>query len=291
MSNNVFERPVNPRGCGGGRTSATQLGRYTFGTCFSWNPRMKDDHDKIFVLSLLQNSGLQVRIIPELPTHKTPDLRVMTPEGDVLVEVKSKNDDQQLRSLLQSPKGTPLSYKVPSIASRLHDAWRQIREFQDRDDDANFALVWFITRKVGGITVLTGHATMGLLYGTELLEGRTVNRKEFYQKECFFFHESIFFKYKDLDGVVLHDDQSIKLCLNPFSPRYSVFKHTMLTDVFRVKFAVVDPKEMEEVDECFIADCSDERKDINGVVRYLKSKYGLDTVTINRFVLFNCPVD
>lgn len=251
---------------------------------------MKDDHDKELVLSILRNSGLQVQPITELPTHKTPDLRVMIPEGDILVEVKSKNDDQQLRDLLELPKGSPLSYKVSSLETLLRDAWRQIRDFPDRDD-TNFTLVWFITRKVGGITVLTGHTTMGLLYGTELLEGCTVDRKEFYQKECFFFHESIFFKYKDLYGVVLHDDQSIKLCLNPFSPRYSVFKHTMLTDVFRVKFAVVDPKEMEEVDECFIADCSDERKDINGVVRYLKSKYGLDTVTINRFVLFNCPVD
>ena len=73
---------------------------------------MKDDPDQMFVLRLLQNNGLQVQIIPELPTHKTPDLRVMMPEGDVLVEVKSKNDDQQLRDLLKSPKGTPLSYKA-----------------------------------------------------------------------------------------------------------------------------------------------------------------------------------
>lgn len=255
------------------------------------NSHMKrDDRDKEFVLSILRNSGLHVQTIPESPNHKTPDLRVRMREGDILVEVKSKSDDQQLRDLLKSPTGTPFSYKVSVLETCLRDAFRQIRDFPDRDD-ANFTLVWFITRKVGGITIFAGLATMGLLYGIELLEGRTGNRKEFYQKECFFFHESIFFKHKNLDGVVLQDDQSIKLCLNPFSPRYNVFKHTMFTDVFRVQFTVVDPAEMETADKCFIADCSARRKDIKGVVRYLKSKYGLDTITINKFVLLNCPVD
>jgi len=251
---------------------------------------MKDDHDKKFVLSILRNIGLQVQPIPESPTHKTPDLRVMIPEGDILVEVKSKNDDQQLRDLLVSPIGTPLFYKVSALETCLRNAWRQIRDFPDRDD-ATFSLFWFITRKVGGITIFAGSVTMGLLYGTELLEGYTVDRKEFYQKECFFFHESLFFKHKDLDSVVLQDDQSIKLYLNPFSPRYSSFKHTMFTDVFRTQFTVIDPVEMVAAHKCFIADCSTERKDIKRIVRYLKSKYGLATVTINRFILFNCPVD
>lgn len=256
----------------------------------------KDDHDKEFVISLLRDAGLQVQPIPKLHIHKkpTPDLRVRMPEGDIIVEVKSKDDDQQLRNLLKSPKGTPLSYKVSLIETCIRDAWRQIRGFPNRDE-ANFTLVWFITRKVGGVTVLTNSFAMGLLYGTELLQGFKVDRKGFYQKGCFFFRESIFFskkKCKDLDGVVLHDDRSIKLCLNPHSPRYSVFKHTTLTKVFRVKFAVVDPEEMEAAGECFIADCSvDRRKDTNGVVRYLKGKYGLDRVTIIRPVLVNYPVD
>ena len=86
---------------------------------------MKIDHDKEFVLSLLRNSDLQVQPITEPSTPnppKTPDLRVMTPEGNVLVEVKSKNDDQQLRNFLKPPKGTPLSYNVSSLETYLRDA-------------------------------------------------------------------------------------------------------------------------------------------------------------------------
>jgi hypothetical protein len=48
---------------------------------------MQVDHDKEFVLSLLRKSELQVQPITEPSTPnppKTPDLRVMTPEGNIL---------------------------------------------------------------------------------------------------------------------------------------------------------------------------------------------------------------
>jgi hypothetical protein len=193
--------------------------------------------------------------------------------------VKSKNDDQQLRNFLQSPKGTLLSYNVSSLETCLRDAWRQIREFPERHD-ADFTVVWFITRKAGGITLSTLTDTMVLLYGIQRLDGYTVEREALDGKECFFFHESILFKYKNLDGVVLQDDQVIKLCLTPFSPRYGSFRHTRFSDLFRDQCVVVDPLEMEAANECFIADCKITKKDTQGIVRYLQGKYGLDTVTI-----------
>jgi hypothetical protein len=49
---------------------------------------MKDDPDKEFVLSLLRVGGLQVQPIPE-SAHRTPDLRVMMPDGDVLEDRRS----------------------------------------------------------------------------------------------------------------------------------------------------------------------------------------------------------
>lgn len=88
---------------------------------------MKDDHDKCFVLSLLRNGGFQVDLIPESPNHKAPDLSVALPESNVLVEVKSKEDDQQLRNLLKSPNGASLSYNVSVIETVLRDGYRQLR--------------------------------------------------------------------------------------------------------------------------------------------------------------------
>lgn len=251
---------------------------------------MKDDHDKSFVLTLLRNGGFQVDPIAESPNYKRPDLRVVLPESHVIVEVKSKEDDQQLRNLLESPKGTSLSYNGSVIETVLRDGYRQIRDFPGRED-SDFTLIWFITRKIGGVTILVGPAAMPILYGSESLEGQTVDGNFFGPTSCYFFYESFFFKRKDLDGVVLHDNRSIELCLNPFSPRHNAFNGTKVAAFFREHYSVVDPRQLEAAGKCFIADCEGSRQDTNGIVRYLKSKYGIGRVTMNRFLYVNCPVD
>jgi hypothetical protein len=251
---------------------------------------MKDDHDKSFVLSLLRNGGFHVDLISESPNHKAPDLSVALPDSNVLVEVKSKEDDKKLRNLLESPKGTSLSYNVSVIETVLRDGYRQLRDFPDRDD-SDFTLIWFITRKIGGVTVLVRPAAMPILYGIESLEGQTVDGNSFGPTSCYFFTESFFFKRKNLDGVVLHDDRSVELCLNPFSPRHNALNGTKFVAFFREQYSVVDPGQLEAAGKCLIADCVVSRQDPGGIVRYLKSKYGLGRVTINRFSYVNCPVD
>jgi len=130
------------------------------------------------VLSLLRNGGFQVDLIPESSNHKAPDLSVALPESNVLVEVKSKEDDQQLRNLLKSPNGASLSYNVSVIETVLRDGYRQLRDFPGRDD-SNFTIIWFITRKIGSVTVLVRSAAMPILYGIELIEGQTVDKNSF----------------------------------------------------------------------------------------------------------------
>lgn len=250
---------------------------------------MKDDLDKNFVQSLLENYGFQIKPIPET-TNKTPDLWVVMSGNSVIIEVKSKADDIQLRDLLESQIGNSLSYNKASIETCLRDAWRQIRDFPERDA-SDFTLIWFITRKLGSVTVLVNSVTKPILYGTELLSGQTIDRKSFDFVNCYFFNESLFFKRKDLDGVVLHDDKSLELCLNPYSPRRNKFNNTKLMDLFKNHYSVVDPIEIEAGRKAFIVDCDIQRQDKNGIVRYLKDKYRLDTVSINRLEYINCPVD
>jgi len=254
------------------------------------NHHMKDDHDKSSVLTLLRNGGFQVDLIPELPNQKTPDLSIALPESNVLVEVKSKEDDRQLRNLLESPKGRSLTYNGSVIETVLRDGYRQLRDFPDRDD-SDFTLIWFITRKIGGVTVLVGSAAMPILYGIESLEGQTDDGNSFGPTSCYFFTESFFFKRKNLDAVVLHNDRSVELCLNPFSPRHNALNGTKVTAFFREHYSVVDPRQLETAGKCFIADCEISRQDTKGIVRYLKSKYGLGWVSVNRFSYVNCPLD
>jgi len=151
----------------------------------------------------------------------------------------------------------------------------------------------FFQRDVLNITKLTAFAmptARVVLYGVQTMEGIRTSNDSFYEKECFFFGDSFSFRHKKLDGVVLHDERGTVLCLNPFSEHASDFRQTSLVKLFRKELELVDPKDLEASGECFIADCAFSRKDLNPVVRYLKKKYDLKSVTLTGFVPMNCPV-
>jgi hypothetical protein len=118
------------------------------------------------------------------------------------------------------------------------------------------------------------------------LEGYT-ETNNYYSKPCYFFHESLFFKYKDLDAVVLHSCDDLTLCLNPYSSRYTAWKAYPFLSAFSV---VIDPVEEESAGAALFADCDTDRRDTKQIVRYLRQKYQLHRPKITRFVLVNMPV-
>ncbi len=245
---------------------------------------MNDDSARDIVLSILRYYDLNAQPIYEINDKKTPDLFVEGGGRRILIEVKSKEDDQQLRQLLEGPTGTQMLYNSSSLDTILRDAWRQIREFPQRHLD-DLTLIWFIARAIGGITILSRSAIRSLLYGTAILEGRRRDGTS-YEKECYFFTESAFFKRKKLDGVILHEKQDIELCLNPYSSGSST-----LAGLLGSIFATIDPKKLEANGKCFIADCNHDRRNRKAVLQFLKEKYLLDTVSILDFRLFNLPAN
>jgi hypothetical protein len=140
------------------------------------------------------------------------------------------------------------------------------------------------------MTILTTSFVLPLIYGIELLGGRDTSGQS-YEKPCFFLHGAMFQRYRHLDAVVVHDDRNLTLCLNPLSPSYSRFRTTDFARAFGTTFAVIDPPETEAAGQCFFADCPPEPGTVDDAVRRLKTKYDLDTVTFNRFVLFNEPLE
>src|SRR5688500_2439272 len=129
-----------------------------------------DDHVSKDVQTLVKNMGFQTEPIPKSPSVKTPDFRVKMCEGDMIVEVKSKEDDEQLRKLMKSPPDATLPYQPSTLIERLYKAWGQIDRFPDRKDE-DFTLIWYVTRFPRGITILTGSVLEDLLYGKVKLEG------------------------------------------------------------------------------------------------------------------------
>jgi hypothetical protein len=251
-----------------------------------YSEETSDDVGRDFVRNMLATYNLYAIPI-KVSSHKTPDLELPVSSQRILIEVKSKEDDNQLRDLLNSPAGTSLEYRLSAIENVLKRAWHQIKEFPERTAK-DFTVIWLLGA-VPGRTALMRPAAMSVLYGLQQIDART-NDGVLYDKECFFFGNSFFFRRKELDAVVLHDDRHITLCLNPFADRRSEFRATPFAEVFRCELSITDPQERERSGECFIADCSLSRKNVNAVVRYLKEKYGLANVTIYQFGFVNCPV-
>ena len=241
-----------------------------------------DDLGREFVQSELKRFDLDAVVIPE-SENKTPDLALPDPKGRILIEVKLKTDDGQIRELANSPAGTIRSYKVSDIETLLRNSWHQIDQYSKKSE-SDFAVIWLVAvAHTHRPTSLMRPAAMTVLYGVQEMEGETVENDQFYRKDCFFFGHFFFFRRHGLHGVVLQDDLQLTLCLNPFAKGFDSFIGTRLVELFRRQFELIDPAEKERAGECFIADCDIPRKDANAVVRYLKIKYKLATVDLNKF--------
>jgi len=228
--------------------------------------------------------GLSVSMITQSPKDKSPDLLIEFAGVRVLTEVERKTDDRQLSNLLDDQKGVTLQYSGARTEERVKNAWRQVRDYPKRNP-SDSTLVWLIAGQRNA-TILTGKAAIARLYGMETLEGYT-EADYYYSKPCYFFYESLLFKYKDLDAVVVHSCEVVSLCLNPYSTRYAAWKAYPFLSAFS---AVIDPVAEESKGGAFFTDCDTDRRNTNGVVRYLRQKYQLRRPKITQFVLVNMPV-
>lgn len=229
--------------------------------------------------------GLNVSMITPSPEYKSPDLLIEFADVRILTEVERKADDQQFRDLLEGEKGAPIQYSGARTEDRVKNAWRQIRDYPNRRA-SDSTLIWLIAGQRDA-TILTAKAAIALLYGVETLEGYTEG-DDFYSKPCYFFYESLFFKCKHLDAVVVHSYGDVSLCLNPYSSRYAAWKTYPFLAAFS---AIIDPVAEESTGTAFFADCDTDRSNTNQVVGYLCQKYQLRPPRITRFVLVNTPVE
>lgn len=97
-------------------------------------------------------------------------------------------------------------------------------------------------------------------------------------RPCYFFRNSDFFRYREqIDGAVasylVGDVLTMKLCLNPHSPRWEQLRDSPFARHFKV--GLVDPVADEAAGYAYIVDGDVDRSDEFGVLNYLETKYGL----------------
>lgn len=172
-----------------------------------------------------------------------------------------KNEEQFGMSASLSPNNT--------ISSIFKNAAKQLNSSASaRQHDAR--IVWLTS--VGFDAEAKHYQALSTLYGST----RIFESDDSHMKECYFFHNSDFYRFKEyLDGAVVaflvNSTVTMKLCLNPFSERWMKLRDSP----FAAKFpnGLIDPLDEEATGKAYIADTDIDRKQSAAVLAYLQSKY------------------
>lgn len=113
------------------------------------------------------------------------------------------------------------------------------------------------------------------LYGSTKVFQANDNR----MRTCYFFRNSDFFRFRDqLDGAVAAyvngSTATLKLCLNPYSPRCDGLRDSPFARKF--VHGLVDPIAQESAGDAYIVDGDVDRRDERAILSYLEEKYELE---------------
>jgi hypothetical protein len=194
----------------------------------------------------------------------------------ILVEEKDKLDDpedaqernEKLRTGAVHGQSIPLRYNN-RISGIIGKAARQlVSSGETITHDAR--VIWFTG--IGFDAEAKHHQLISTVYGST----RIIERGSSGMKECYFFRNSEFYRYRDIiDGVVSSfltgETLTMKLCLNPLAQNYSSLKNSKFASKF--VHGLIDPIEEERNGEAFIADGEVDRNNPHAVLSYLQKKY------------------
>jgi hypothetical protein len=229
---------------------------------------MSDRQIKDAISQYLRGHGFEVTQIPEGPSP-TPDLLAIQSQR-YLIEVKTKEDDPaiiaeratRLRAgkIVQSgaafaPQGT--------MSRIIRDGVRQLEAYPAQERD--FCLLWLLA--VGSDLESQYQQFLRTLYGLTNIVGLD-NRS---LMPCYYFRNSAFFRWHNLDGAIVGTMERGELCINSYSPRAASLKISSLAQAFGT--AVTDPRKREAENRAYIADCDIDRRNEQQLLEYLQTKY------------------
>ena len=224
---------------------------------------------KAAIAENLEGMGFSVQHLDERESDKTPDFLAVKSER-FLIEVKEKGDDpSKLEAEAERAREGGIAerheYWGPknTVARIIKDGSRQLAAWPEEERD--YCLLWL--HASGRDPESQYEQFRGTLLGvTNIIEmGKST------MKECYFFHDSAFFRWRQtLDGAIVSSAKEAELWLNPHSSRADRLKASELTAAFG---GANDPRDLEAQGTIFIADCEVDRRDSDAVKRYLQEKY------------------
>ena len=244
---------------------------------------MSKDEDTNTVIDILRNFSFSTVRISESPKEgKRADIKAEKGGDHFLIEVKSRQDHPELMSDIE--KAQPFEiveyekelFRSNTLAGIIRDA---VSQLMDTPDPYNsFKIVWF--RAVGALIEDEMSFLKSTLYGISHLMVREPNGRIIHAP-CYYFDFNEFYKYANLEGVVLDNGKGLELCVNGFSKRAGEFAKSSLYTFFSSHNAVTDPLKLEEESEIMVADTQISRKNQEAIKDYIQKKYEINVKVLN----------
>lgn len=222
----------------------------------------------------LEALGFQVDDIAEDPKQRRPDFRVSKDGTKMLVEVKTRMEDAELRSRMESVSvGASESILVPldkhnSLSSTVEKANTQLDAAAFADD---LRLLWF--RANNGIFVQDAREQIGAtLLGIRMVFAKRNGERRI--RPCVYAGYADLFRCPAIDGVVIEVEGALTLIPNQFSPRQDAFA---CSPIYRVITpAILDVRQGDRDDIYYVIDSSADRGDDDTLLAFLRNKYPAD---------------
>ena len=235
--------------------------------------------------------GYEITKIPET-NEESPDFLILDHTSTYILELKTKfpsdeeiDEREKILSMGEIYGIDELIARKKELSKIIHKAKNQLRNYKKGQDILR--LVWLSS--TGYLAELRLDQFETTLYGSVYLQST-----ERYGC-CYFFSNSDFFNYREvLDAAIVSKEsdgkKSVRLLINPLSPRYSQMKDSSLLKCFK-EGSIVDPIALEEKGLAFLVDGDVDRKDKEAVLQYLKGKYKSDKIIISTTVYVSETID
>ena len=236
---------------------------------------MLDDDDEpinpeLSVKARLGALGFDVDFVATAEQER-PDLLASKDGSRMVVEVKTRTEDRQLRKAMESVKlGETRAVfahldKHNSISAHVEKANRQLSSIAEASD---FRLLWF--QSDSGLFVHDGGEQIAAtLLGVRMLcvvrEGMPPEAMY-----CFYADRADFFRYREIDGAMVEVDGDLTLFLNEFSPRRLDFAESPIART--ISPHVVSVLALAREGCCYVIDADVDRKDDAVLLEFLRSK-------------------
>lgn len=232
--------------------------------------------DEILAVEYFRGWGFEISKVPEVNSGRRCDFIISDESDSYLMEAKKVEESAEPLVVADLEGDFELHTKTMAYSAKMtqkvHDAMKQL-DNTAKEFEAEYKLIWFnITNRFTDIGDYD--RLLSTIYGLRRISCLDESKSRI-SKGCYYFSRCAFTDYKDLDAVVVAQNNGFVLWVNNYASKYEKFLQTGLFKSFHS--FIRDPSTSLE-DKYIIANCDVDRSNKAEVVKYLFEKYGYTSI-------------